>query len=56
MVATSTSGSSSGLAGWAPTAGMAFRYLLAARLCSVFFMHISDCDETFNYWEPVRTT
>ena len=27
--------------------------LLVARLVSAFCMHISDCDETFNYWEPV---
>ena len=39
--------------GWAPSLAVAFRYLLAARICSVFFMHISDCDETYNYWEPV---
>ena len=32
------------------------RYLLAARLCSVFFMHVADCDETYNYWEPVSAT
>ena len=40
---------------WVPSLGVAFRFLLAARLCSVFFMHISDCDETFNYWEPVSS-
>ncbi len=38
---------------WAPSLGFAFRSLLVVRLCSVFFMHISDCDETYNYWEPV---
>ena len=27
--------------------------LLIVRLISAFCMHISDCDETFNYWEPV---
>ena len=39
---------------WAPSPSVAFRGILVARLMSVFFMHISDCDETFNYWEPVR--
>ena len=40
---------------WAPSQSVAFRGILVARLLSVFFMHISDCDETFNYWEPVRS-
>ena len=39
--------------GWSPPPTAAFKYLLAVRMCSVFFMHISDCDETYNYWEPV---
>ena len=39
---------------WAPSTSQAFRWLLIPRLLSAFFMHISDCDETFNYWEPVR--
>ena len=39
---------------WAPSSSLAFRWLLIPRLLSAFFMHISDCDETFNYWEPVR--
>ncbi|XP_023236318.1 alpha-1,2-mannosyltransferase ALG9-like isoform X3 [Centruroides sculpturatus] len=28
--------------------------LLFARLCSVLWNNISDCDETFNYWEPTH--
>lgn len=39
---------------WQPTLGGAFRSILVARLISAFSMHISDCDETYNYWEPVR--
>lgn len=31
-----------------------FLPLLAVRLLSAFYSSISDCDETFNYWEPVR--
>ena len=38
---------------WLPSLGAVFRMLLVARLVSAFCMHISDCDETFNYWEPV---
>ena len=45
--------SSSVSGAWAPSPSVAFRGILVARLMSVFFMHISDCDETFNYWEPV---
>ena len=40
---------------WQPGAGTVFRMLLVARLVSAFCMHISDCDETFNYWEPVSS-
>lgn len=38
---------------WQPSLGGAFRSILVARMISAFCMHISDCDETFNYWEPV---
>jgi len=38
---------------WVPGQGLVFRALLVARLLSAFFMHISDCDEVYNYWEPV---
>ena len=40
---------------WVPSLGFAFRFLLVARLISAFFMHISDCDEVYNYWEPVSS-
>lgn len=39
---------------WQPSLGGAFRSILVARMISAFCMHISDCDETYNYWEPVR--
>lgn len=29
------------------------KILLAMRLFAAFLVHITDCDETFNYWEPV---
>ncbi|EGD82573.1 hypothetical protein PTSG_03225 [Salpingoeca rosetta] len=28
--------------------------VLGARLCSALFSNISDCDETYNYWEPLH--
>ena len=31
-----------------------FLPLLTVRVLSAFYSNISDCDETFNYWEPVR--
>ena len=31
-----------------------FLPLLTVRLISAFYSNIADCDETFNYWEPVR--
>ena len=30
----------------------AFKFLISARICSALWSIISDCDETFNYWEP----
>ena len=38
---------------WAPSAYTAFKILLSFRLCAAIWSNISDCDETFNYWEPV---
>jgi len=29
------------------------KIISTARLFAAFLIHISDCDETFNYWEPV---
>jgi len=39
---------------WAPGGYVAFRLLLASRMCAALWSNISDCDETYNYWEPVR--
>ena len=38
---------------WCPRPYTIFKLLLSARFCSAFLSNISDCDETFNYWEPV---
>ncbi|XP_008544878.1 alpha-1,2-mannosyltransferase ALG9 [Microplitis demolitor] len=35
-----------------PGGDTAFKLLLSARFCSAIWSYISDCDETFNYWEP----
>ncbi|XP_028401447.1 alpha-1,2-mannosyltransferase ALG9-like [Dendronephthya gigantea] len=37
---------------WAPKPSTAFMTLLSARYCSALWSNISDCDETYNYWEP----
>jgi hypothetical protein len=36
-----------------PSSDTAFKALLSARFCAAIWNYISDCDETFNYWEPV---
>ena len=38
---------------WHPKPSVVFNVLLSARITSAFLSNISDCDETFNYWEPV---
>lgn len=40
---------------WAPEGSTAFKCLLSARFCAALLSNISDCDETFNYWEPVSS-
>ncbi|EEC08337.1 glycosyltransferase, putative [Ixodes scapularis] len=39
---------------WAPQLYTAFKALFSARLCAAVWSSISDCDETFNYWEPTH--
>ncbi|XP_062844640.1 alpha-1,2-mannosyltransferase ALG9 [Trichomycterus rosablanca] len=39
---------------WAPEGSTAFKCLLSARFCAALLSNISDCDETFNYWEPTH--
>ena len=38
---------------WVPSQQVAFLWLLVPRVLGAFLMHITDCDETYNYWEPV---
>ncbi|KAA8497743.1 Alpha-1,2-mannosyltransferase ALG9 [Porphyridium purpureum] len=40
--------------GWAPNVVTAFLFLLFLRLGSAMVSGIEDCDETFNYWEPLH--
>lgn len=37
-----------------PDASMTFKVFLSARFCAAIWSHITDCDETFNYWEPLH--
>ncbi|KAK3748629.1 hypothetical protein QZH41_016680, partial [Actinostola sp. cb2023] len=39
---------------WCPKPYTIFKLLLSTRFCSAFLSNISDCDETFNYWEPTH--
>lgn len=36
-----------------PSVETAFKAFLSSRFCAAMWSHISDCDETYNYWEPV---
>lgn len=39
---------------WLPESTTAFKLLMSANLCSALLSNISDCDETYNYWEPMH--
>lgn len=39
---------------WAPDASTALRMFLLLRMTGAIFAPIMDCDETFNYWEPLH--
>ncbi|KAE8216566.1 hypothetical protein CF327_g213 [Tilletia walkeri] len=39
---------------WTPSLGLAFRLILIVRLLGARFSIISDCDETYNYWEALH--
>ena len=40
--------------GWVPPSSVVFKILLCSRIISAFFNGITDCDESFNYWEPLH--
>ncbi|KAF9793756.1 hypothetical protein SFRURICE_003580 [Spodoptera frugiperda] len=37
-----------------PGGAVALGLLLTARIVSAYWGHIADCDETYNYWEPLH--
>ncbi|XP_050684647.1 alpha-1,2-mannosyltransferase ALG9 isoform X2 [Leptidea sinapis] len=37
-----------------PGGAVALALLIIARLISAYWGHIADCDETYNYWEPLH--
>ncbi|KPJ14857.1 Alpha-1,2-mannosyltransferase ALG9 [Papilio machaon] len=37
-----------------PGGAVALVLLLTSRLLAAYWSHISDCDETYNYWEPLH--
>ncbi len=39
---------------WSPNVQTVFKALASARLCAAVWNNITDCDETYNYWEPVN--
>ncbi|RLN49260.1 hypothetical protein BBJ28_00026990, partial [Nothophytophthora sp. Chile5] len=39
---------------WTPTLETAVSLLLLLRVASALVNPIADCDETFNYWEPLH--
>lgn len=39
---------------WAPSARTVFKALLSVRMCAAIWNNVQDCDETFNYWEPLH--
>ncbi|GAA5967449.1 hypothetical protein JCM11641_000549 [Rhodosporidiobolus odoratus] len=39
---------------WNPPLLTAFRLLILIRFCAAMYTAISDCDEVYNYWEPLH--
>lgn len=39
---------------WSPSELTAWRLLLAVQVISALYNYISDCDEVYNYWEPMH--
>ncbi|BGP38688.1 mannosyltransferase [Rhodotorula kratochvilovae] len=39
---------------WTPNLTQAFRFLILVRWTAGMYTAISDCDEVFNYWEPLH--
>jgi alpha-1,2-mannosyltransferase len=39
---------------WTPSLTTALKLLIAFRLIPAVWLHITDCDETYNYWDPLH--
>ncbi|KAG8769419.1 mannosyltransferase [Ceratobasidium sp. 428] len=39
---------------WCPSFSVAFRILILIRVCAATWSNIQDCDEVFNFWEPLH--
>ncbi|GIY24523.1 alpha-1,2-mannosyltransferase ALG9 [Caerostris extrusa] len=39
---------------WMPSMYTSFKLVLSLRLCAAVWSNISDCDEVYNYWEPLH--
>lgn len=39
---------------WQPTLGSVFKILFSLRISAAMWSSISDCDEVYNYWEPLH--
>ncbi|KAF8585144.1 glycosyltransferase family 22 protein [Ramaria rubella] len=39
---------------WAPSLSLAFRILLLMRFSGAMYSNIQDCDEVYNFWEPLH--
>ena len=39
---------------WLPDSSTAIKLFMSANLCSALLNGVTDCDETFNYWEPLH--
>lgn len=42
------------LPGWTPTFLTAFRIIILVRFFAAMYSGIQDCDEVYNYWEPLH--
>ena len=39
---------------WCPSTTLALKLFLTARLSAAVWSTVADCDETYNYWEPMH--
>ena len=39
---------------WCPSMKLSLKLFLTVRLSAAVWSTVADCDETFNYWEPMH--